>query len=356
MSFIENSKERRHYGVILGNGNRYDWDSGSATFGSIFVDKDEPKKIFLYYTGANDETWSHSAIGLSTSSDGIHFTKSGDNPILEGPPKSFCAKEALTPIVTRLNNMYYMVLAGRPTRKSQHRIGIACADSPEGPWKILRQLIAPKQSWEGHAVDCGPSIIPQGNSILFYYSNILSSRNQAMVNWFRSPSFTKPLSLLPPFTPSIRHTIRCIGIAEIEITDNDISKMRVHRFPDNPLQHLNGTVGSWNESLFCPGYLKLPNKHLLFPTTSTYSIGFPYQQYIGVVESVNPFFKKNECGKIRVMIDGSKEKKQIMPSIKSEIALDTPSPLIQANGKLHLYYSVMDRGEGTWKTALTVFG
>jgi len=44
----------------------------------------------------------------------------------------------------------------------------------------------------------------------------------------------------------------------------------------------------------------------------------------------------------------------ILPNIKSEIALDTPSPLIKGD-ELWLYYAVMDRADGIWKTALSIF-
>jgi sucrose-6-phosphate hydrolase SacC (GH32 family) len=357
MNLLGDTKERKHYGIILNNGDENDWDSGGTAFGSIFVDKDDPKKIYLYYTGANNRNWeehAHCAIGLSTSSDGIHFRKLQDNPILEGPSGSFCVKEALTPAVAKLNNKYYMIFSGKPHAKARRGIGIAYADDPKGPWEILGQIIKPKESWEGYEIDCGTCIIPQGNSILFYYSNCLATRSQAIINWFRSPSFTPPLRFISTFKPRIRYTVRRIGIGKVEVVSKNASKMRVSRFPGNPLQHLNGKVGSWNESIFCPGYLKLSNKHLLFPTTATYSIGFPYKQYIGVVESTNPFFNKNESGKMRVMIDGPKDKKYIMPSIKSEIALDTPSPLLR-NGKLYLYYSVMSREKRVWKIALTVY-
>lgn len=43
-----------------------------------------------------------------------------------------------------------------------------------------------------------------------------------------------------------------------------------------------------------------------------------------------------------------------MPNIKSQIALDTPCPIIK-EGKLYLYYAVMDRADKIWKTALTIF-
>jgi len=55
-----------------------------------------------------------------------------------------------------------------------------------------------------------------------------------------------------------------------------------------------------------------------------------------------------------MLIDGPKEKKHIMPSIKGEIALDTPCPIIKDNS-IYLYYAVMDRADGVWKTALSIF-
>jgi len=356
MSFLRKNQGAKHYGVVLESGDKYDWDSDCAGFCSVFKDSDEPKKTYVYYSGAGSKNWDHAhcAIGLSISSDGVHFDKFQDNPIVEGPPGSFCEKEALTPAVAKVSNKYYMVFAGKPHAKARRRLGIACADDPKGPWEILGPIIEPKESWEGYEIDCGTSIIPQGNSILFYYSNCLPTRHQAMINWLHSPSSTPPFRLSPPFEPSIRYTIRRVGIARIRIADGKMPRTRAYRFAQNPLQHLNGKVGSWNESLFCPGYLESSGRHLLFATASTYSTGFPYRQYIGVVESLSPLFRKNECGRMRIIIDGPGEKKNIMPSTKSELALDTPSPLLE-DGKLYLYYAVMDREENTWKIALTTY-
>jgi hypothetical protein len=44
----------------------------------------------------------------------------------------------------------------------------------------------------------------------------------------------------------------------------------------------------------------------------------------------------------------------ILQNIKSEIALDMPSPLIKWD-ELWLYYAVMDRADGIWKTTLSIF-
>jgi len=43
-----------------------------------------------------------------------------------------------------------------------------------------------------------------------------------------------------------------------------------------------------------------------------------------------------------------------VPNIRSETALDTPSPLI-VRDELLLYYAVRDRDDGVWKTVLSIF-
>jgi len=53
-------------------------------------------------------------------------------------------------------------------------------------------------------------------------------------------------------------------------------------------------------------------------------------------------------------VNGSKEKALIVPNIRSETALDTPSPLI-VRDELLLYYAVRDRDDGVWKTVLSIF-
>jgi hypothetical protein len=141
-----------------------------------------------------------------------------------------------------------------------------------------------------------------------------------------------------------------LGIIKLRI--NSTTDIEAYRFDGNPLKHLNGSKGSWNESLFCPGYFRVGSHHYLLPSASTYSIGFPYKQYIGLVKDSSPYFMNPS--RIELLIDGPKEKEKIIPNIKSEIALDTPCPIIR-NGMLWLYYSAMDRANGVWKTALSIF-
>lgn len=341
MTLVENipfwSKNRVHHGIVLDTSSK-GFDRGSVTSGSVFVDQDDPNNLFLFYSGASDATWSHSAIGLATSSDGFEFRRVGKGPVLEGPRDSFCFKEALAPAVTRVGNRFYMIFSGKPSPMSYRRLGVAYADDPRGPWNIIGELIKPESLWEGRDLDNGPSIVKLNNeTILVYYSNITSFPRRDI------------------FTLLRRYPIRRIGILKVRLRGASMSSIQVYKFSGNPLKHLNGPKGSWNESVFCPGYLQLGSKHFLFPTTSTYSTGFPYKQCIGFAVNSSPYFSRGTT-LLEKLIDGPSEKLLINSQIKSEIALDTPSPLLKTDKKeLFLYYSVMDRSDGVWKVALTTF-
>jgi hypothetical protein len=229
---------------------------------------------------------------------------------------------------------YWMAFALRPEKEHNRRLGIAVADQPIGPWKFLRQLIEPTRHWEGNDIDLGPGVFSLNEKEhLLFYSNVSNKAFLDLVPW-----------------PRYWH--RQVGILTLQISQEE--KIKAERCYRNPLGHLNGQRGSWNESVFCSGYFQLQDKHYLLPATSTYSIGFPYGQYNGLVEDSSPFFENPTAKKI--LIDGPNEKNNIIPDIKSEIALDLPSPLLRtSSNELWLYYSVMDRADGVWKTALSIF-
>jgi len=329
---VINLGKRTHKGVIL-DASHGRFDSGAATFETVFIDEEDPDTIYMFYTGAEDTRWSHSSIGLATSTDGINFRKAAElNPILENQKPSFCSKGARTPAVARVGNHFYMILTGIPSSWKGRRIGVAYADDPRGPWKIIRELIRPEKYWEGNDIDLGPCVSKINESeLIVYYSNVSNKWRARLL-----------------FGP--HYLLRKIGILKLKITSP--SSIEAYRYEGNPLKHLNGPKGSWNESLFCPGHLEIQDTHYLFPAASTYSTGFPYKKYIGMVTDSSPYFQEPQ--QTSILINGPKEKNKIMPTIRSEIALDTPCPLIRKN-KLFLYYAVMDRSDSIWRTALTIF-
>jgi hypothetical protein len=329
-------KDKIHNGIIL-NASSDRFDKGSVAFGSILVNKDDPRRIFLFYSGAPDAQWSRSAVGLAVSEDGYKFRKMEGNPILEGTPQSFCYKEALTPTVTRVGNRFYMIFSGRSSSKASRRIGIAYADDPKGPWQIIGEILKPKYFWEGIHIDNGPSLVKlDETTFLIFYSNVTRARFDI-------------------FTFLRSYPIRRIGIAKVRIRGPSISQIETYKLQINPLKHLNGKKGAWNESLFCPGYFEFNGLHYLIPAASTYSAGFPYKQCIGIASSNTPYFHESSTY-TRRLIDGSSEKNLIIPNIKSRIALDVPSPFLnEEKTKLFLYYSVADYADYKWKMALTTF-
>lgn len=325
------------------------FDAGASTFSCAFIDEEDSGITYLYYTGAKDTEWTHAAIGLAVSKDGESFRKIAElNPLVDGRKGGFNSKESVTPAVVRISNHYYMFFAGSSSTSKflpyGRRIGVAYADDPLGPWEVLGVIAKPESYWEGWSIDLGPNVVKLGErEVLLFYSNVNNKTPFDIIpsprNWFRYMGISM----------GILKVKRSIGILKVRIKSP--RSIEATKYEGNPLKHLNGPKESPNASLFCPGYLSLNNKHFLLPTISNYSIGFPYRQYIGLVSDNNPYFKNAET--VSVLIDGPKEKKDILPHSRSEIALDTPCPVVKEDG-IYLYYSVMDRHDGIWKTALSI--
>lgn len=331
-------ERKKHLGVVL-DVSQEGFDKSATAMGSVFLNDDDADKWYLFYTGATDSNWSRTNIGLATSTNGLEFKKNGRDPLFEANNEPFCCTQALNPAVARVNNRFYMIFSGTFGHKSSRKLGIAYADDPKGPWHIIGTLIKPAHFWEGRSIDNGCSIVKlDEETLLLYYSSLMSPKAYDIFSFLR------------------RYSIRRIGILKVRIRGTSLSSIEAMRFSGNPLKHLNGSKGSWNESVFCPGHIKLNDTHYLFPATSTYSVYFPYMQYIGMVTSGSLYFPK-ETSETKKLIDGPSEKTKIIPDIKSEIAIDTPSPYLGLEkSKLFLYYSVADRANNVWKIALTTFG
>jgi hypothetical protein len=345
--FLDALTKFKYNGVVLNNSSCSDnWDSGSVTFCNVFVDDENPKDIFLYYTGININSIHRSSIGLAISSDGLNFRKIKENPILEGTPGTFFSRRVSTPAVTKIGSKYYMVFSGQSNflfPRYTMSLGIAWADDPVGPWKVIGELIKPEEKWEGRGIDNGPAIVHLNNdSFLIFYSNCSLKYSELFLQFIRNPTYS--------FSPQYlyRYIKRKVGILKVRIRGTD--DVEAYRYKGNPLIHLNGPIGSWNESIFCPGYAKFGSFHYLFPATSTYSRGYPFPQYIATIVARSPFFEANSVIQTIKTIDGSDLKGSLQASIG--VALDTPNLIIR-NNKLLLYYSVMARDYNRWKIALS---
>jgi hypothetical protein len=331
-------KPIEHYGIVLDVGEEGSFDSAGASFGCVLQKR---QKTYLFYSGAKDVDFGTASIGLAISRDGETFEKIEN--ILERRVGSFCDKCAMTPAVFSKDGRYYMVLAGNSTESPSRKIGIATAEEPTGPWRVQAEILSPMESWEGYDIDCGPGICE--SEALAYYSNVSQRR-----------AFPRPLKRLETLANRTRKRkwwqglVRRLGILMLRVGEEGV--VSATRFKGNPLSHLNGLAGTWNESLFCPGYLELDGDHYLFVAASTYSAGPPLRQYVGLVSGSSPYFGKDST--IQKLVDGPAERRRILPSIKGEVALDTPSPVIR-DGEIWLYYGVMDRADNVWRIALSTF-
>ena len=325
----------RHVGSIIKPSSE-SFDAGGSTFCCAFVDQDDPRTTYLYYTGASEPGWSHYSIGLAMSSDGQQFNKVSElNPLVDGKTGEFNSQISLTPAVVKVNGNFYMFFAGGRQRlfrvPARTSIGVAFADDPRGPWTSLGEIAKPDERWEGWGIDLGPSIVNLGEGkLLIYYSNVHGKF---------------PVKASSPVLP--KYLRRHLGVLRVSIRSR--TTITAQKYRANPLRHLNGPQGSPSESLFCPGYFSLGKHHILLPSMSTYSLGFPFRQYVGIVTDSSPFFV--DAATVSVLIDGPAQKSIL--EAKTEIALDTPSPVLRRD-ELYLYYSAMDRADGIWKIALSI--
>lgn len=261
-----------HHGIVLDVSDT-GFDTHGATWASIFYNEPEICLFYTGFSGLSDHEDSKAKIGLAFSRNGLSFNKLHE-PVLD--PEEFNARRAITPAVFQIGSYLYMVFA--TDIKGKLKIALAYSDDLKGPWQFIKIIKEPNHLWEGYNIDLGPAIVKYNgkNSILIYYDNI----DNKIIEYFLKPSWWMTRrSLL---------WIRRLGILLLKIkSPQDIE---VEEFEQNPLKHLNGPLGSWNESVFCPGYIKLRKTHYLFPATSVYSIGFPYQQFIAIIEDRTPFF------------------------------------------------------------------
>lgn len=352
-----------------------------ATYACAFFDEDTDE-TFLFYTEATPD-WSESHIEVAVSNDGIKF-----KPLSREEPLVKYGRMTLTPAVFKVDDTFYMAFAFEGSDR-ERRIALARANDILGPYKILGELARPTALWEGHAVDLGPSVARiSDRELLLFYSNtrtmwgfvhrtlerhtllkrgrmnvILSRRRAGLLLdrgqfgallGLRRMSFFLGFKLIN-ISLKNRHVRvtpgrRRIGILRIKVTK--AGRCLVSRYERNPLGHLNGEWGSWCESLFCPGYMKIGHMHVLLPTAARHSTGLPYDHFIGVYLDETPYFERPVMRSI--LINGPEEKAKISSHAEGTLLLDTPSPIVK-DDMLWLYYALADTSDLIWTTALSIF-
>ena len=239
--------------------------------------------------------------------------------------------EMTTPNVVRTSDGYIMAFAGRNRRFQSRRLFIAVSDTLDGPWEVEDQTHSPSTPWEGRSIDLGPGSLVKGGNALFFYSSTSSRLRQLMAAFARSPSFPTRSNLK-------RYENRRIGILKVSVNEPHI----IHG-SDRPLP-LTRAPNTPFESVYCPGYAVINNRHLFFVACSNYSRGFPFEQLIGVVESDLAPTEWKAKQEIRPLV----MPKDLPAPFSSHSAFDTPDPVPTAGGALKLYFSAMSRDVGSW--------
>lgn len=117
----------------------------------------------------------NSVIHCATSRDGKKWEQKG-LALGKGPTGSWDDFGVLTPYVAKANGRFYMFYTGVDRdffKGSSHAIGLAVADSPEGPWTRVfdKPVFAPAEdpkAWDSHIVDDAHVIRRDGKYWLYY--------------------------------------------------------------------------------------------------------------------------------------------------------------------------------------------
>ncbi len=119
-------------------------------------------------------------IGHATSTDGVHW-KEHEDALTKGPADAWDNHGVLTPYVMAYESKYYLYYtasrklpgeswAVRGPNNGRY-IGLAIADSPNGPWrKLPKPVLSPGEEgeWDSYLVDDAHVIIREGRFWLYY--------------------------------------------------------------------------------------------------------------------------------------------------------------------------------------------
>lgn len=104
------------------------WDEGNVVPGTRMLR--EGGTYYLYYWGG-DTAW---AIGLATSTDRTTWTKSANNPLLEPEAAGTWDDALLEPHVQKFGSTYYMWFQGNATAANVSKIGLASSSAKDSGW------------------------------------------------------------------------------------------------------------------------------------------------------------------------------------------------------------------------------
>lgn len=173
----------QYQGIALKPLPKHPWENGRMLAGSIYK---ENGIYYFFYSAASADELLNERIGLATSTDGIHWTRS-PKPFLEYDPKYYTANRGLylgeqtlqtawrDPYIVKENGKYHLFITAflKDTPfPFQACIGLAVADKITGPYKILPPVSTPLFENKNESIFGEmerPQIIPRfGKYYLFF--------------------------------------------------------------------------------------------------------------------------------------------------------------------------------------------
>jgi hypothetical protein len=145
LAFEEGVTRRDPSKVLLVNGVYYTWYSKTEGPSYGFGTGDPEKKVF---------PWDKTELWYATSTDGIDWKEQG-LAVGRGEKGRFDDRSVFTPEVLAHNGKYYLVyqtVKAPYLNRTQNEVGMAIADSPDGPWTKLDKPIlkaATNGVWSG---------------------------------------------------------------------------------------------------------------------------------------------------------------------------------------------------------------
>ncbi len=139
---------------------------------------------YVWYTKGNVPHRYNATIWYATSHDGHTWTEKGE-ALSRGPKGSWDQQSVFSPTILRTKDKYYLFYTGAP-RSFQNKanevtetaIGIAVADSPDGPWQKLttnpilrpakKRWFLPNSSFDSVGVDDACLLVREGKYWLYY--------------------------------------------------------------------------------------------------------------------------------------------------------------------------------------------
>ena len=238
---------------------------------------------------------------------------------------------SVTPNLIETENGFLMLFAGRKGRFETLRLFMARSSSLDGPWELSDQIYASNKRWEGRNIDLGPGNYREGAFAYFFYSSAYPRLRTLIGSMLKAPRIPNSANLM-------RFEKRRIGVLSL-----DPANLKFVASSEEPLP-LKSEHGTVSESVFCPGYLRMADRHILFVTASNYSMGFPFEQIIGSVDSELPPHKWRELKSISPLLTS----KDLSGTLSSRTAFDTPDPIPVNGNTAILYFSAMSRDDDEW--------